>query len=49
LVSGQKRTGVSFFGEIFYGIFELPSPRNAKNVIKQNREKIGFGFFVDFL
>jgi hypothetical protein len=30
------------------GVFELPSPRNAQNVIKE-MEKIGFGFSVDFL
>jgi hypothetical protein len=30
-----------------YGVFELPSPRNAKKRDKQNRQKISFGFWVD--
>jgi hypothetical protein len=50
---------VRFFCEIFYRVFELPSPRNAKKREKKKiekksvldffcREKIGFGFFVVF-
>jgi hypothetical protein len=33
---------------LFCRVFELPSPNAQKNVIKQNREKIGFGFLVEF-
>jgi hypothetical protein len=33
-VRGQKRTRVRFiFSILFYGVFELPSPRNAKKQI----------------
>jgi hypothetical protein len=30
---------------MFNGGFELPRRETPKNAIKQNREKIGFGFF----
>jgi hypothetical protein len=40
---------VRFSPEIcFYSCFLLLSPRTPKNAIKENREKYGFGFFVDF-
>jgi hypothetical protein len=44
-LGGQKstRAGQFFEGDFFNRVFELPSPRNA-----QKREKVGFGFFVDF-
>jgi hypothetical protein len=45
----KKYQGWSFFFvRFFYRVFELPSPRNAQKRDKRNREKMGFGFFVDF-
>jgi hypothetical protein len=46
---GQKstRAGQSFSRD-FCRVFELPSPRNAQKYDQKNREKIGFGFLVDF-
>ena len=38
-----------FFRYFFYRVFDLPSSRETpKNVITKNREKIGFGFLVEF-
>jgi hypothetical protein len=48
-VRGQKRTRVRFiFSDIFYRVFELPLPRNARKRDKKNREKVGFGLLVEF-
>jgi hypothetical protein len=46
----RKRTRVRFiFSMFFYRVFELPSSRNAqKRDKKQIREKVGFGFLVEF-
>jgi hypothetical protein len=44
---GSTRTG-QIFGEIFFRVFELPSPKNAQKRDKQkNNKKFGLGFFVD--
>jgi hypothetical protein len=37
-----------FFSRFFNHLFKLPSPRNAQKRVKQNREKISFGFFCRF-
>jgi hypothetical protein len=42
----KKGPGSDLFFDIFSRVFELPEKR-PKNVIK-NREKIGFGFLVEF-
>jgi hypothetical protein len=50
-LGGQKsaRAG-QFFPEIFYRVFELPSPRNAqKRDKKQIEKKTVWDFLVDFL
>jgi hypothetical protein len=47
----RKSDGVGFIFSIFFcrcRVFELPSPRNAQKRDKKNREKIGFGFLVEF-
>jgi hypothetical protein len=41
---GQERTGVRFIFSIFFFVVFLNSPPREKN-----REKTGFGFFVDSL
>jgi hypothetical protein len=41
-LGGQKRTRA---GQI---VLNSPRRETPKNVIKTNREEIGFGFFVDF-
>jgi hypothetical protein len=48
-LGGQKSTKAGHIFSIFF-IVPLNSPHREtpKNVIKKNREKIGFGFFVDF-
>jgi hypothetical protein len=46
--STKKRWGQIYFPDIFYRVFELPSPRNAQKVIKKSRKKIDFGFLVEF-
>jgi ubiquitin C-terminal hydrolase len=38
---------VSFFSRFFIVFLNSPHRETPKNVIKQNREKIGLGFFVD--
>jgi hypothetical protein len=38
---------LSFFGDIFYRVSELPSPRNAQKREIKIEKKIGFGLFVD--
>jgi hypothetical protein len=39
-VRGPKRTRVRFiFSILFYGVFELPSPRNASKYDKKSRKK----------
>jgi hypothetical protein len=48
-LGGRKSTRVDhIFCEILNRVFDLPSPRNAQKRDKQNVEKTGFGFFVDF-
>jgi hypothetical protein len=44
----KKGLGSDLFFVTFYRVFELPSPRNAQKRDKQNRERIGFGFLVEF-
>jgi hypothetical protein len=44
----KKDQGPIYFFDIFCGVFELPSPRNAQKRDKQNREKVVLGFLVDF-
>jgi hypothetical protein len=44
----KKGPGSGFFSFFFYRLFELPHRETPENVTK-NREKIGFGFLVDFL
>jgi hypothetical protein len=45
--STKKGWGRICFLDIFYRVFELPSPSNAQKRDKRNRETIGFGFLVD--
>jgi hypothetical protein len=46
----EKGLGSDFFGDFFYRVFELPSPRNAqKRDKKKSREKVGFGLVSNFL
>jgi hypothetical protein len=45
----RKRTRVTFFLNIFFIVFfNSPHRETPKNVIKKNREKVGFGFLVEF-
>jgi hypothetical protein len=45
----RKRTRVRIVLKYFFNrVFELPSSRNAQKRDKKNREKVGFGFLVDF-
>ena len=45
----RKRIRVRFFFNIYFIVFlNSPHRETPKNVIKQNREKIGFGFLVEF-
>jgi hypothetical protein len=45
----RKRTNVRFFFDfVFNRVFELSSSRNAQKRDKKNREKVGFGFLVEF-
>jgi hypothetical protein len=47
--STKERDGVRFFSDIFLIVFlNSPHRETPKNVIKKNREKIGFRFLVDF-
>jgi hypothetical protein len=56
--SEAKKVPELVVGQFFSIVFELPRPHRktnqfffkvvAQHVIKTNREKIGFGFFVDF-
>jgi hypothetical protein len=50
-LGGQKstRVGQIFFGDFFYRVFELPSPRNAQKRDKKKIEKQSvWDFLVDF-
>jgi hypothetical protein len=47
-VRGQKRTSARFPPDLFIAFLNCPQRETPKNVIKGNREKIGFGFIVDF-
>jgi hypothetical protein len=43
----KKRPGSGLcFRHLFYGVFELPSPRNARKRDCTKSIKIGFGFFL---
>jgi hypothetical protein len=45
----KKFQGWSDFFQVFFSVFlNSPHQETPKNVIQQNREKIGLGFFVDF-
>jgi hypothetical protein len=46
-LGGQKSTRVGhiFFRDFFIVFLNSPHRETPKNVIKKNREKIGFGFF----
>jgi hypothetical protein len=46
-LGGQKstRAGQIFFRDFFIVFFYSPHRETPKNVIKENREKIGLGFF----
>jgi hypothetical protein len=47
--STKKDQGQKKNFDIFYRVFELPSSRNAqKRDKRQIREKVGFGFLVEF-
>jgi hypothetical protein len=48
-VRGQKGTGVRFFKNIFVLFLKSPPRKAPKNVVKENRERTGFGFLVDYL
>jgi hypothetical protein len=49
-LGGQKstRVGQIFLGDFFIVFLNSPHRETPKNVIKQNREKIGLGFFCRF-
>jgi hypothetical protein len=49
-VRGQNKTGSDLFfdGYLFGSVFKLPSPRNSQRRDKNETEKNGLGFFVDF-
>jgi hypothetical protein len=49
-LGGQKstRVGQIFVRDFFIVFLNSPHRETPKNVIKQNREKIGFGFFCRF-
>jgi hypothetical protein len=44
----RKRMGSDLFFVFFIVFVNSPHRETPKNVIKQNREKIGFGFLVEF-
>jgi hypothetical protein len=44
----KKYQGWSDFCEIFIVCLNSPHRETPKNVTKKNREKIGFGFLIDF-
>jgi hypothetical protein len=48
-LGGQKstRVGQVFFRDFLIVFLHSPHRETPKNVIKKNREKIGFGFLVD--
>jgi hypothetical protein len=44
-----KKDQVQFFLIFFYGVFELPSPRITKNVVKEIEKKSVLDFWSIFL